>query len=357
MVYEEGLASIEESSSFLNPFSRFARDMSVALLSGFPEKKILLDSTSATGIRGIRYAKELGIDDITFLDINPDAYASVKRNLEGNGIEADVLNESIQGFANSSDKRFDIIDLDPFGSPVPNLYDLMKVGKSGTIFLVSATDTAVLCGAQPNACMRLYGSVPLHNELCHEAGIRILIGFCARVAAQFNYGIDVLFSFCYRHMMRIAFVLKHGASYSSSSVLSLGFAYHCQKCRSINTEKGIIPDLARCEVCGTAPSPAGPMWLGPLYEERARDSACSYFSKAGFPEVKISEMIANEINVPFYYSLPVLTKIARIPSISPGKVIGSLRERGFDASLTHMEKESIRTTCGIRDVMDAIRDI
>ena len=31
----------------------------------------------------------------------------------------------------------------------------------------------------------------MHNELCHETGMRIMIGYIARTAAQFNLGIDV----------------------------------------------------------------------------------------------------------------------------------------------------------------------
>jgi tRNA (guanine26-N2/guanine27-N2)-dimethyltransferase len=357
MGYEEGLAVIDEGSAFLNPLSRFPRDMSVAILSCFSGKKTLLDSTSATGIRGIRYAKELGIENATFLDINKEASISARKNLSDNGIRAEVLNESIQSFANSSEERFDIIDLDPFGSPVPNLYDLMKIGRDGTIFLVSATDTAVLCGAQPEACMKMYGSVPLHDELCHEAGLRILIGYCARISAQFNYGIDVIFSFSYRHMMRIAFVLRHGAANSSSTVHSLGFAYHCMDCRNIDTKIGFIPKQSVCRACGAGAVSSGIMWLGPLYDEKVRRDACSYFVRSGFPDAKIASMISEETDSLFYYSLPVLTKIARMPSVSPGKVISSLREGGFSASLTHMEKESIRTSCPIGKLMDVIASL
>ena len=99
------------------------------------------------------------------------------------------------------------------------------------------------------------------------------------------------------------------------------------------------------------------MWLGPLYDERVRRDTCSYFLRSGFPEAKIADIISEETDSLFYYSLPVLTKIARVPSVSPRKVIGSLKENGFSASLTHMEKESIRTSCPIDRLMEVIAGI
>jgi tRNA (guanine26-N2/guanine27-N2)-dimethyltransferase len=81
----------------------------------------------------------------------------------------------------------------------------MKIAGNGTELMVTATDTAVLCGADREACMRLYDSRPIHNELCHESGMRTMVGYIARTAAQFNFGIKVALSFSYMHYIR-AFV-------------------------------------------------------------------------------------------------------------------------------------------------------
>ncbi len=355
MTYEEGLASIVDGPSFLNPLSRFPRDMSVSILSCFTGKKTLLDSTAATGIRGIRYAKELGFEDVTFLDINEEANKSVIKNMEVNGVTGNALNQSIQHFANTSEMRFDIIDLDPFGSPVPNLYDLMKVSRDGTLLLISATDTAVLCGAQPRACIKLYGSVPLHDELCHESGIRILVAHAAKVAAQFNFGIEVVFSFFYRHMVRIAILLRHGAAAADFSIDKIGYAYHCKQCRNVDTRKGPFTDSNKCSFCGGNYVVGGGMWIGNLYDPEVKLKSIDYFKRAGFPDSGICDIISGEIDLPFFYSLPVLTRIAHLPSVSPRVVVELLKGEGFLASLTHMEKESVKTNADMATLLSTIR--
>ncbi len=212
-MYREGNAAIKYACrSFLNPDALLSRDISVAFVASVADRHTrILDSTAATGIRGIRYYLETPSKDITLLDMNDGAFADLKKNISFNKVKAKAIGKSIQEFANTSKEKFDIIDLDPFGGATPYIYDLMKISKDGTHLLITVTDTAVLCGADYAACMRLYDARPMHNELCQEVGLRLLIGYVARVAAQFNFGIDVLASFSYLHYMRIFVRLRHGA--------------------------------------------------------------------------------------------------------------------------------------------------
>ena len=64
----------------------------------------------------------------------------------------------------------------------------MKITNDGARLMVTATDVAVLCGADSKACMRLYDSKPIHNELCHESGMRVMIGYIARMLANSDLG-------------------------------------------------------------------------------------------------------------------------------------------------------------------------
>ena len=114
-MYIEGKARIRESDkAFLNPVGKASRDLSVAYVELLATKKSkVLDATAATGIRAIRYAKESGIKNPTILEINDIAYKAMKPNLALNKVKADARNESVQKFANTTDQRFDFIDLDP----------------------------------------------------------------------------------------------------------------------------------------------------------------------------------------------------------------------------------------------------
>ena len=74
-MYSEGKANIKHyDKAFLNPKGKLSRDISVAYVAVLADKgSTVLDATSATGIRGIRYIKEANIGKVTFLDINIDA--------------------------------------------------------------------------------------------------------------------------------------------------------------------------------------------------------------------------------------------------------------------------------------------
>ncbi len=57
----------------------------------FPGKVTLLDALSASGLRSIRYAKEVeGIDEIVANDISKRAIEAIKYNLQANGVESVV---------------------------------------------------------------------------------------------------------------------------------------------------------------------------------------------------------------------------------------------------------------------------
>ena len=59
---------------FYNPKMKNLRDISVLFVKFFSmPNDSLLDSTCATGVRGIRYIKEADIKKVIFLDINKDA--------------------------------------------------------------------------------------------------------------------------------------------------------------------------------------------------------------------------------------------------------------------------------------------
>ncbi len=356
-IYKEGKAAINYSDgAFLNPKMSLLRDISVLFLKSLNAKGAsLLDSTAATGIRGIRYGLEAGIERITFIDINKDACMKIRSNIKRNRIKAKVIDQSIQEFAASETGPFDIIDLDPFGSPVPHVHDLLKISNSETMMMVTATDTAVLCGAHYSACIKIYAARPMHNELCKESGIRILLGFIAREAAQFNFGIDVRLSISDLHYMRVFVTLKRGAAPAVDSIKRLGFLASCRSCHGFETHGGMVPEVVkRCPNCGAARELAGPMWLGGLHDRELLTKMLH--EKGPYDDAKrYIESIRNEPKDMFFYSIPALTRSMGIGSVSPKIVVERLRKKGFEASLTQFEKEAVKTSAPLPDVAGAVR--
>ncbi|MDE1845744.1 MAG: tRNA (guanine(10)-N(2))-dimethyltransferase [Candidatus Micrarchaeota archaeon] len=358
MLVLEGKAKIKtDESTFYNPKMRGLRDLSILFLNAMDMKKYsLLDATSATGVRGIRYVLEAGAGETTFLEINRKAYLNAKKNVSQNSISASVLNESIQQFCNTNDESFDAIDLDPFGSAAPYIYDIMKVARDGTLLMVTATDTAVLCGADFNACVKNYASLPLHNELCHEAAVRILVNYIAKVASQFNFGLEVKLSIANLHYVRIFLTLRHGAKGAVESVKETGFGTFCSKCRSFELSKGIVPRLERsCKNCGSEAYLFGPLWLGKLSDakvvDKMRASAPKQLEKG---TLELLQRLDEELETPFFYSIPKITRLLGIGAVSREKVMQILKKK-HRVSRTHFDLDGIKSDANIREVTRAVK--
>lgn len=369
-MYKEGKAKIKYlKDSFLNKDGMVSRDISVAFIAGIANKKTkIIDTTSATGLRGIRYYLETSSKDITFLEINKKVFSSLKKNIRFNKIKAKTLNQSIQEFSNNYTDKFDVIDLDPFGGVTPYIYDLMKLAQGDTYLLVTATDAAVLCGADYKACVRLYDARPMHNELCKEVGLRILIGYIARIAAQFNFGMEVTLSFSYLHYMRVFVRLEHGSANALESIKKLGYAYYCSKCGYRSMKSSFFPAMGNCKNCGKELEIAGKLWAANLYQKnrlyemldhmtldyREGNSKEHNYSPGG---IHFLRELTNEIDIPLYYSIPKLTRKLGVGAVSDKKVLEALRKKGFLVSRTHLEKSAIKTNAGIEDILKCIKTL
>ncbi|MEM3791259.1 MAG: methyltransferase [Candidatus Micrarchaeaceae archaeon] len=344
-VAKEGLATIKiKEGVFFNKEMKNNRDISVLFVKSMEkEDKSALDATTATGIRGIRYILEAGAKDVVFLDKNEKAIENCKENLALNSLQGAVVNTGICEYAHQESRKFDVIDIDPFGSPANMIECGIKLAHDKSMLLITATDTAVLCGAEHSACIKNYFAYPLHNHLCKEVGIRILLSKVAESASKHNFGIRPLVSISEKHYFRIIIGLEYGAVNAITSAKSIGFVNSCSSCGYFSYGK--IDKFEREETCVFCKRPnlfAGPIWLGPIKDQKTLESVKSAGNR-------LLEEIKKEINVPFFYSLDVSSKFRRRSSLSREKVIEALRERSFSASATHIDPKGIRTDASIKE--------
>ncbi|MGC8676464.1 MAG: hypothetical protein ACP5T3_03035 [Candidatus Micrarchaeia archaeon] len=354
---KEGLAEIiVNDGTFYNAKMKRLRDMSVIFLKSLGlGSASVLDSTAATGIRGIRYLLEALHGKAVLLDINPKAYANAQENIARNrlGSVAEAINASVQEFANGTAEKFDVIDLDPFGTPAPYVYDLLKLAKDNAVFMITATDTATLCGAEGDACLRIYAARPARNELCHEASLRILLAYVARIAAQFNFGIVPLFGIAELHYVRIFIRLEKGASKAVASVKSIGAASSCNKCHAFYYS--LSPECAAsvCANCGSRTEQFGPLWLGKLYDKAA---VARMLDIAEDPGIRATLQGAFDgLDTPFFYSLDKITEHMRMGSVQRSKVVELLKQQHAEASATSFGRNAIKTNAGIKEIEKAVR--
>lgn len=65
-------------------------------------------------------------------------------------------------------KQFQVIDLDPYGSPTQFLDGAVQSICDGGLLCVTCTDMGALCGNHGEAAYAKYGSMPYRSKYCHE---------------------------------------------------------------------------------------------------------------------------------------------------------------------------------------------
>jgi tRNA (guanine26-N2/guanine27-N2)-dimethyltransferase len=360
MYVKEGKADLEISDGvFYNPKMASLRNISVCLINAMRlSGKTAVDCTSASGVRGIRYLLECGLSDVICIDQSRRAYDSIMLNSKRNKVACKAVNASFQLFANSPGEKFDIIDIDPFGTPAPYVYDAMKIAKPGTLMMVTATDTAVLCGAHKTACLRTYGADPMHNELCHESGIRILIAYVLRNAAQFGYWIEPVLSVSDMHYMRVFLRLRRSAAKAASSIKALGMVEHCSACPWFSIEGAKMnsrKNSSKCANCGKGLKSYGPMWLGSIHNKEIVKDMLYGAGNSDVLDKHSSSLLATihtECDTPFFYSMPKITKYLRTGSVSRDSVLQIMEGKATGTSFDHF---GIKTDAGMAKVITAVK--
>ncbi len=345
MTEEEGIEFTVPKGIFYNPNMRFSRSLS-SLAVGAIEKPIeICDSFCASGIRGIRYAKEnKNVKKITFVDIEKSAVKAVEKNAKKAKIKFKAEHGNISRLV--FDTAADFLEIDPFGTPAPYLYDGFRVFNPKKIGYLSATatDTAVLCGGKTKACMKNYHSRPLNNEFTHENGLRILIKKIAETAAEFNMGIHPLVSISDRHYLKTIVEVKRGAADADKSLHLLGYVEFCPSCGF--REKVKFPK-GKCAYCSSVTDYSGPLWLGELHDKKFLERMEKLNEKRNYSQKrelsKTIDLMKGEVGMPpYYYNIHILSKrFSRHYVPRMDELIKKLKK--YKVSKTHFSPISIKT--------------
>ena len=185
---------------FYNPSMKFSRDLNVEFAKKLNFKGLFLDGMAASGVRGIRLALECNFS-VEFCDTSKLAIETIKNNLKLNNINSKVFHNDVQNQV--KEKKYDWIDIDPFGTPAPYLESVIENVAKGGILGIAATDTAVLCGAKPSICFKRYGSYSMKRVAAKEVGVRILLGRIETLARKYNRSIEPLLSYSEGHHLRV----------------------------------------------------------------------------------------------------------------------------------------------------------
>jgi tRNA (guanine26-N2/guanine27-N2)-dimethyltransferase len=354
---------------FYNPVMELNRDLAVLVVQAYQKmvkrELFICEPLAGCGVRGIRFAKEVkGVKKVLINDINEKAYQLAKYNVKMNGLEklVTVKNEDanlLLARHSAPRKRFDVIDIDPFGSPVPFLDSAIRALRDGGLLALTATDMAPLCGVHPKACIRKYGGKPLRTEYCHELAVRLLIGCLATTSAKHEMGIKVLFSHSTDHYIRVYAVLLHGAKNADKSLQNMGYILHCFNCFHRETAKASFAYglSLKCPECGSKMDYAGPLWLGKiadknfcvLMEEAVKESPLKR------RVWKILCLVNGECDAPItYYVLDKICDKLGLSVPSTNNVLRAMAERGYTFSRTHFNPKGIKSNISIKELKELL---
>lgn len=353
-------------SPFYNPSQELNRDISVSSIATYfdtfkttseknekldkndknkgDKKFTLIDAMSATGLRAVRYLRELPenlLEKIYANDLDSKAVELIKENAVLNGDKnsiIDIHQKDAAALLYSLKNHFDVVDLDPYGTAVNLIDSAIWAVKNNGLILATFTDMQVLCGNYQETCYYKYGSLPYKTNYCHEMAKRIAMYTISTSAAKYKKTIIPLFSFNAEFYIRLIFMVKESPEMCQENVVKHGHVLQCRTCQYrriikngifefINSKKKKsngemkqgktrfrfsnfeeTPD--KCPVCDGHLIMIGPFYLGSLQNNEFIHGILNNL-KSDYQYLKYNTRITgilngaleeNELDVPFGYS-------------------------------------------------------
>ena len=358
---------------FFNPVMEFNRDVTVLAFQAYQKmvnREIsICEPLTATGIRGIRFAAEIsGVKRVVSSDINEHSVKLAAHNIALNNLQNRVSVKHKDANRLLSEHgapktRFDVIDIDPFGTPVPHIDMAVQALRNNGLLATTATDMAPLCGVHAKACLRKYGGRPLRTEYCHELSVRFLAGAVATTAAKHDIGTRVLFSHCNDHYIRVYTQIAYGCQKADESLRNMGYVLHCFNCLHRETATKPFSDAGlKCPECNTKMDYAGPIWLGKILDSTFAEAVINENTHTAFRNsgkiTKFLTVIKGEADLPpTYYVLDKLSAKLGLPAPSTADFFQALHAAGFKAVPTHFNNRGVRSNVNALAMGETLRKI
>ncbi|KAJ9621193.1 RNA methyltransferase tRNA(m5U54)methyltransferase [Taxawa tesnikishii (nom. ined.)] len=265
----------------------------------------ILDALSASGLRALRYAHEIPFaSSITANDMSPAAVESIALNVAYNKLSLKIVPSAANAIAHmytaafaqpgqlpatdpAAPGKYDVIDLDPYGTAVPFLDAAVQSISDGGLLCVTCTDAGVFasCGYLEKT-YSLYGGLPIKGPHSHEAGLRLILHSIATTAAKYGVAIEPLLSLSIDFYARVFVRVRkspaevkflagkimlvhqcdHGCGAWSFETLARNLEQKGKKDTMYYKHvagQGTVDQL--CTHCGFKTHVAGPMWAGPIH--------------------------------------------------------------------------------------------
>ncbi|KAI7900790.1 N2,N2-dimethylguanosine tRNA methyltransferase [Cokeromyces recurvatus] len=422
----EGKATIlfpKKNEVFYNPVQQFNRDMSIAAIRTWSEifnqekaerleKKLarakdeksknilqekidavknsnnftILEALAASGLRSIRYAKEIPkLKQVVCNDIEEDAIQAIKRNVKYNGLTEDLVKPNhgdamrVMYDTVGTNEKYDVIDLDPYGSAAPFVDGAVQAVSEGGLLCVTCTDLAILTGAMhPETCFGKYGGMPLKNMFPHEIALRLVLQMLQTSAGRYKRHIVPLLSCSIDFYLRVFVRVYTSPQGVKKSASRMAIAYECSGCHAYSTQSlgkvslkengaerhtpGSGPTVNTfCEHCSSTHHIGGPVWGDKIHDDEfvarmlqhVKENETNYGTSARMKGML--SVIKEEIHVPFYWTLARLCSTVHCNTIPMMDLYSAILNAGYQVSASHAAKQSIKTNAPPSVMWDIMR--
>ena len=367
---QEGKANFRVGPAFFRSSSRPARDLGVLAAAVYKQTTgylRVLDVMTGCGVRSQRYALESNADWIWANDANPEMAAVLADNLncELTPKNRDLTPNPYQITYHSADRlfhecyqsqhTFDLIDLDSFGLPSAWLQGCLQTVKPGGLLYLTATDSRTLAGHNPDHSLRQLGAWARSHPAAHEQGLRLLLGHCWQQAQQLGLEIQPIFSYfqgqIYRIMVQVASPPK-----TLEKLGFLGYCHHCGHYQTVNWQqlsRAICPDQ------GPPLTLSGPMWLGSLHHPEWLRNMQHLAQDWGWSDrVKLLQIMVDEaLMPPYFFPVSELGRRGKMDIPKRDRIIDQLQQQGYQASLTHINAQALKTNASFRHTLALAVDL
>ncbi|CAN6804599.1 unnamed protein product [Brassica oleracea] len=363
------------------PSSASKKPEGVALRGLKPPK--VLEALSASGLRALRYAREIeGIGQVVALDNDIASVEACQRNIKFNGSLAISKVESHHTDARvhmlTHPNEFDVVDLDPYGSPSIFLDSAIQSVSDGGLLMCTATDMAVLCGGNGEVCYSKYGSYPLRGKYHHEMALRILLASIESHANRYKRYIVPVLSVQMDFYVRVFVRVYTSASAMKNTPLKLSYVYQCIGCDSFHLQPvgrslpknnsvrylpAIGPVVAQeCNHCGKKYNMGGPIWSAPIHDQEWVTSILNSVKsmKDRYPAYERIYAVLTTIseascNVPLFLSLHNLCATLKCISPSAAMFRSAVINANYRISGTHVNPLGMKTDAPMEVIWDIMR--
>ncbi|KAK3528014.1 hypothetical protein QTP86_014089 [Hemibagrus guttatus] len=344
----------------------------------------VLEGLAASGLRSVRFALEVpGLNRVTANDFSAKAADLITRNTLHNNvthlIETQNRDASMLMYeARGKNARYDVIDLDPYGSPAPFLDAAVQAVSEGGLLCITCTDMAVMAGNSGETCYSKYASVSIKSRYCHEMALRIILHSLDQHANVYQRYIQPLLSVSVDFYIRVFVQVRTGQATVKNSASKQALVYNCVGCGAFHLQRmgkktsqgknmkysaATGPPVGEsCPHCGQKHQLGGPIWAEPIHDvgfvQKVLSAVSGNSSRFGTSKriEGVLSMVTEELqDVPLYYVLDQLSSTMHCNTPSMLQFRSAVLNAGYRVSLSHACKNAVKTDAPAAVLWDIMR--